>query len=175
GGEVHGLVDQFETADGGLADHQYARRLSEQVGAAGEGTVDLDALAGDRRRDLRRRLILRNIARLEPRHHDLADPARLQGGDLVPPDDGALLEREAGLAVRLHSAAVLALATRPRTEFHDTSSRGALALWRSRAVISPMIATAISGGDTAEMSSPIGAWMRARSASERPCALSRSS
>src|SRR5262249_436659 len=175
GGEVHGLVDQFETADGGLADHQPARRRSERVGAAGEGAVDLDALAGDRRRDLRRRLILRNIAGLEPRHHDLADPARLQGGDLVPPDDGALLEREAGLADRVHSDAVLGLANRHRTELHDTSSRAPFAPWRGRAVFSPMIAPAVSGGDPAEMSSPIGAWMRARSASEMPCALSRSS
>ena len=38
-----------------------------------------------------------------------------------------------------------------------------------------MIATAISGGDTAPMSRPIGAWMRARSASLMPWAFSRSS
>ena len=41
-------------------------------------------------------------------------------------------------------------------------------------MISAMIATAISGGDTAPMGSPIGAWMRASAASGMPPALSRS-
>ena len=42
-------------------------------------------------------------------------------------------------------------------------------------VAGEMIATAISGGDTAEMSSPIGEWMRASAPSDSPCAFSRSS
>ena len=37
-----------------------------------------------------------------------------------------------------------------------------------------MMETAISAGDTAPMSRPIGAWMRASAASVTPCALSRS-
>ena len=45
---------------------------------------------------------------------------------------------------------------------------------RKAAVISAMIETAISDGDTAPIASPIGAWMRAMSASVAPCARSRS-
>ncbi len=45
----------------------------------------------------------------------------------------------------------------------------------ARCVISPMIATAISAGDTAPMSSPIGEWMRPMSLSVKPrSAFSRS-
>ena len=75
----------------------------------------------------------------------------------------------------MHRNAAFRLADRDGAELHDTSSRSAFAPSRSRAVISPMMATAISGGDTAAMSSPIGAWMRASAASVMPCALSRSS
>ena len=45
---------------------------------------------------------------------------------------------------------------------------------RSCAVISAMIATAISDGETAPIGRPIGAWMRAMSVSFAPCAFSRS-
>jgi hypothetical protein len=37
-----------------------------------------------------------------------------------------------------------------------------------------MIATAISAGDTAPISSPIGAWMRASAVSLMPCAFNLS-
>ena len=50
-----------------------------------------------------------------------------------------------------------------RAELHAASALSAFL--RSRSVISPMIETAISAGDTAPISSPIGAWMRAMSAS----------
>ena len=70
----------------------------------------------------------------------------------------------------MHRDAALGLRHRHRTELHAAFSGDC----RSRAVISPMIATAISDGDTAPMSSPIGAWMRASAASDTPSPLSRS-
>ena len=76
------LVDLVEAVDRVLVDHQHAGGLGEQIGAAGEGAVDPHALARDRGRDLGRRLILRHIARLEPRHHDLGDAGGLQRRDL---------------------------------------------------------------------------------------------
>ena len=45
--------------------------LGEQIGAAGEGAVDAHALARDRGGDLGGRDVLRDVARLEPRHDDL--------------------------------------------------------------------------------------------------------
>ena len=45
---------------------------------------------------------------------------------------------------------------------------------RSVCVISAMMATAISAGDTAPIGSPMGAWMRAMAASVTPASFSRS-
>ncbi len=61
----------------------------------------------------------------------------------------------------MHRDGAFGLRYRHRPKFHDTSSRAFFSPWRSRAVISPMIEIAISDGDTAPMSRPIGAWMRA--------------
>ena len=155
------LVDLVEAIDRRLVDHQHAGALGEQIGAAGEGAVDAHPLARDRRRDLGRGRVLRHVARLDPRHHDLGDAGGLERCDLGLADRGALLEHEAALADRMHRNRAFGLGDRHRAELHAPFSGDC----RSRAVISPMIATAISDGETAPMSSPIGAWMRASAAS----------
>jgi hypothetical protein len=53
----------------------------------------------------------------------------------------------------MHGDCTLGFVERDRSEFHAPFSAG----WRKRAVISPMIATAISAGVLAPIESPIGA------------------
>jgi hypothetical protein len=53
----------------------------------------------------------------------------------------------------MHGHGPFGLVERDRSEFHALFSVG----WRKRAVISPMIATAISAGVLAPIESPIGA------------------
>src|SRR5438270_13849385 len=101
------------------------------------------------------------LFRSKPRDHDLTDARGLERLDLGLADHGALPEHEAGLADRMHCDPAYRLGDWNGSEFHDPASRGFFAPARSRPVISAMIATAISGGDTAEISSPIGEWMRA--------------
>src|SRR5262249_43161747 len=123
-----------------------------------------------RRRDFGRGRVLRDVARFGPRYDDLFDPGGLQRGDLVLADQRALFQDEAALANRVHRDGSLGFTHWHRAELHELFSGGS----RSSAVISPMIATAISDGDTAPIASPIGAWMRASAPSDKPCALSRS-
>ena len=92
------LVDAVEPVDGILVDHQHAGRFREQVGAAGEGAVDMHALPRHRLGDLSRGLVLGHVARLEPRHHDVLDAGRLQRRNLGGPDQRALLEHQRALA-----------------------------------------------------------------------------
>ena len=156
-----------------LLDHQHAGRFREQIGAAGEGAVDMHALPRHGLGDLGRGLVLRDVARLEPRHHDLLDAGRLQRRDLRGPDQRALLEHERALADGVDGGGALGVPRRDRAELHEALPHDGS--WRSRCVISPMMATAISDGDTAPMSSPIGAWMRPMSLSVKPrSAFSRS-
>ena len=54
-------------------DHQHAGGCGEQIAAAGEGAVEPHPLARHRLGDLGGGLILRDVARLELRHHHLGD------------------------------------------------------------------------------------------------------
>ncbi len=168
------LVDAVEPVDRVLVDHQHAGALGKQIGAAGERAIDPDAGPRHHHGDLRRGGVLGNVARLAARHHDFGDPGGLERGDLGLTDHRALLQHEAALADRMNRDCALGFADRYRAELHEAFSSTCSGCCRSRAVISPMIATAISAGDTAPMSSPIGAWMRPSAASAKPSALSRS-
>src|SRR5262249_37563676 len=149
---------------------------------AGEGAIGANPLARDGGRDVASRDVFRNVAGLEPRHHNVGNARLLERRDFLRADQRALLEHQRALADRMDGNTALRLGDRDGAQLHDAFSNvcsGAFSAilcgpWRSRAVISPMIATAISAGDTAPIGSPIGAWMRARSASARPCALRRS-
>src|SRR3954471_13730994 len=130
----------------------------------------MHALACDRRSDLGSGYVLGDIARLKPRHHDLGDSGGLQCRDLGFADQRALLKHHSILADRMDRNGTFCFARRHGAELHRLPS----AVSRRRLVISPMMATAISGGEIAPMGSPIGAWMRASFASETPCPFSRS-
>ena len=119
------------------------------------------ALAGD----FGRRRVFRYVARFEPSHHDFADACRCKRGDFGLADQRTLLEDKTGLADRMHRDGAFGFRNRHRPKLHATSSRAFFWPWRSLAVTSPMMEIAISGGDTAPMSRPIGAWMRASAAS----------
>src|SRR5205085_8809386 len=152
-------------------DHQHAGMFGEQVGAPSESTFHMHALTRDRGGNLGGRGILGNIAGFEPRHHDLIDVRAFERRDLGLADARALLQREAVLADRVHRDRALGVARADGSELHRLPS----GVSRSRDVISPMMATAISGGEIAPMGSPIGAWMRASCASEMPWLFKRSS
>ena len=81
--------------------------------------------------------------------------------DLGRPDGRALLEHQRALAQRMHGDAANRVGRAGGTEFHAAfsfaSSFGLSCGMRKVAVISAMMATAISDGDTAPMFSPIGA------------------
>ena len=79
------LVDPVEPVDGVLVDHQHAGDLREQIGAAGEGAIDVHAVAGDLLGDLGGGDVLGDVARLEPRHHDVLDAGGLERRDLGGP------------------------------------------------------------------------------------------
>ena len=62
--EGDGLVDAVDAVDRGAVDHQHAGTGGKQVGAAGEGAVDVNALARNRLRDAGGGLVLADVARL---------------------------------------------------------------------------------------------------------------
>src|SRR5208282_3620249 len=108
-------------------------------------------------------------------HHDVLDAGHLQRRDLGGADQRALLEHQRTLPDRVHRGRTERILWRDRTELHDAALTAAGSVSsRSRSVICAMMATAISAGETAPISSPIGAWMRDISASVSPCCLSRS-
>ena len=85
----------------------------------------------------------------------------LKKGTLIGASEVAALE--AAGADRVNDDRALGVGRRDGAELHAAFSAFSGAS-RSCAVISPMIDSAISGGDTAPIASPIGAWMRAMSA-----------
>ena len=126
-----------------------ANRLARPVKA--RSTVH--AVAGHGCRKLGGSGVFRHVARLQPRHCDRGDAGCRQRRDLGIADHGALLEHEAALADRMDDDAALGLGGSDRSELHRVFSAPS----RSDAVTSPMIETAISGGDTAPIARPMGA------------------
>ncbi len=99
---------------GVVVDDQDAGRARKEIGAAGEGAIDMHALAGDGGGDLGGGHVLGHVARLEPRHHDLGDPGRVQRRDLDGADQRSLLEHQRALADGVHGGgADGVLAARP--------------------------------------------------------------
>ena len=72
------LVDAIEPVDGVLVDDQHAGGFGEQIGAAGEGAIDMHALPRDGSGDLGGGDVFGNVARLEPRHDDFSDAGGLR-------------------------------------------------------------------------------------------------
>ena len=92
-------------------------------------------------------------------------PALFERLDFGSADRGAFLQHQRALPQRMHGDAANRVGRTGGTEFHAACTFAVSFGSRSSAVISAMIETAISDGDTAPMESPIGAWMRAMSAS----------
>src|SRR6185437_13613037 len=113
-------------------------------------------IAADRGGDVGRRPVLRDVVRLEPRDDDLLDAGGVERGDFLGTDQGALLEHQIALADRMHRCGAERFADRDRAEFHAATAALSL-LTRSDCVISAMIETAISAGDTAPSDRPMGA------------------
>src|SRR3954469_19322529 len=133
----------------------------------------MNALAADGERDAGSRDVLGDVALLHPHHDDLFDAAALQRLDLGRPDRRSLLQHQRSLAQGVDGYPADRVLGARRAELHAASSfslGGSL----STAVISAMIDTAISEGETAPIASPVGPWMRAISASLAPCPRSRS-
>src|SRR6185437_3283254 len=162
-----------DAVDRGAVDHQHPRARGKQIGAAGEGALGQDALAGDGPGDRGGRHVLGNLALLEPHHDDLFDAGILQRFDLARADGRAFLQDKRSLAQGMDGHPANRFSRTGRTELHAASSFS-LAGSRNCAVISAMTATAISDGDTAPIGRPIGAWMRAMSVSLAPSARNRS-
>src|SRR6185295_4799505 len=135
--------------------------------------LDIDALAGHRLRNAGRGGVFGNVVRFEPYNDDFFHARLFQRGNLGSADRGALLQHQRALTQRVHGDAADRVLWARRTKLHAACSFSFGGM-RSCAVISAMMETAISAGDTAPMSSPIGARIRAMSASEAPCARSRS-
>ncbi len=170
-----GFVDAVDAVDRSAIDHQHAGLRREQVGAAGEGALDIDTLAGNGLRDAGGGHVFGDVALLQPHHDDFLHAGLVERLDFRGTDRGALLEHQRTLPQRMHGDAANRVGRTGGTELHAACHlRGFLSAKRSSAVISAMIATAISDGDTAPMERPTGARMRAISASEAPCAFSRS-
>ncbi len=147
------LVDQVQVADRFSVDHENASCFREQVGASGEGFVGAHvcSLGGIRKRLCR--LVFADVARFEFGNNNVCDPGRAQRCDLGVSYGRAFSEYELVLADRMHGNTTARLLQRERTELHFPYSSPS----RNRAVISARIETAISAGDTAPMSRPIGA------------------
>ncbi len=116
------LVDLVEAADAVAIDDDDTRAVREQVGAAGEGPIDLHAGAGHRRGEHGGGGVFRDVVRLEPRHRDRADAGRAQRGDLGVADHRALAQHERTFAERMDHDAALRLGGWHRSELHFTFS-----------------------------------------------------
>ena len=162
GGKRDGLIDLVKSINAVLVDDQHAGAFREQIGPSGESAVDLHALPRHCCCNRSRSFVFRHVTALEFRDHDLQNTGRFQRLDLGWADQRALLEHQRVLANGVHRGRTQRLVRRDRAEFHAAS------VCRNCAVISPMIATAISAGEIAPISSPIGEWMRPISLSENP-------
>src|SRR6202790_5542361 len=134
----------------------------------------MNAVAGDGFGEAGGGTVLGDVAVFEPHHDNFLDAGLGERVDFARPDRGAFLQHQRSLPQGVHGDAANRVGRTGGAELHAACSflisRGS----RNSAVISAIIETAISDGDTAPMLSPIGAWMRAISASAAPCAFRRS-
>ena len=162
----HALVAQVQLIHARAVDAEDAPRLGEQVHAAGRRSRRRDALPRHRRRHARRRLVLGDVARLEPRARHLGVPGRREARRILGPDRAPLLQHRAAGAQGVAENRAHRLGDRDAAELHP----------RPRAASPPAAPgsrSAISAGVRAPMRSPTGPRRRARSASPKPISRSR--
>src|SRR4029450_13714950 len=149
------FVDTIENVDSIPVDDQHPGIFSKQIAATRKCDISAQALALDRGGDFGGSLIFRHVCGVETRHGDFLYACGLKRDDFVRAYSCSLLEHKFALANRMHGRRATGIGDRDRPKLHAAS-----AFFRRTCVISPMMATAISAGDTASISSPIGAWMR---------------
>src|SRR5205807_6912132 len=153
-----------DAVDRRAVDHQHAGPVRKQIRAPGKGAFGNDALAGHGLRNAGSGLVFGDVALLQPHHDHFRHAGLVERLDLGRSDRGALLEHQGSLTERMYGDPANRLGRTGRTELHAASSFS-FGGRRNCAVISAMIATAISDGETAPTLSPIGAWTRAMSTS----------
>jgi hypothetical protein len=155
-GERHRLVDAVEIVDCRLVHHQHASGLRKQIAASGKRPAGAQARPGNSGSNIGSGLILGDVPRLDTGDDDLLDAGRLQRRDLLGADQRALLEHQVALADGMHRGRAERLLDGNGAELHAASASFS-AFCRSVCVISAMMASAISAGDTAPIGSPMGA------------------
>jgi len=116
----------------------------------------MDAVAGNRLRDTGSSDVFGDVTLFEPHHDDFLDAGAPERLDLGGTDRGALLQHQRSLTQGVDGNPANRFRRTGRTELHAASSFS-FGGSRSCAVISAMIATAISDGDTAPIARPMGA------------------
>ena len=152
--EGNGFIDGVDAIDRGAIDHEHARSGRKQIGPAGKGTLDINAVAGNGPCDAGGGDVLRYITLLQPHDDDFLYAGAGQSGNFRGTDSRALLQHQRTLAQRMDGNATDCVRRTGRTELHAPTSSFPS---RNCAVISAMIATAISDGETAPIDRPIGA------------------
>src|SRR4029079_8006639 len=148
--------------------------------AAGERRLDVDPTADRAAGEPLGRFVLMNVAGLERSDGYLANTCRSERANIVSGQDLALADNAVRVSRGVREDRPVGFSQGDWSKFHATASLGACCSVKAprvrRAPITcASIATAISAGDWAPIASPIGAAMRARSASETPRARRRSS
>src|SRR4029077_19563271 len=108
-----------------------------------------------------------------PHDDDFLNACLVERLDLGGADRCALLQHQRPLAQGVDGHPANRLGRTGSTDLHAASSFS-FGGSRNCAVISAMIETAISDGETAPIARPLGAWIRPISESLAPCALNRS-
>ena len=111
------LVDAVERVDRIPIDNQNSGALGKQIAATCESPIDAHALARNRRCNVGRRLIFRDIARVETRHGNFLHARCLERRHFGRPDQRPFLEDEIALADRMHRGPPTASATGTEPNF----------------------------------------------------------
>ena len=169
GGGRHGLVDGVEAVDRVDIDDENARGFGIEIGAPGEGCFDSDVAACKRMSKPGGRLVFSNVAGFEPGCDEGLDAGLLQAHGDFRRDEGSFLHHRFARPHAVGRQGPDRLLDWNLAELHAERLRSL----RRLATISARMETAISAGETAPISRPMGAWMRARSASVNPDAVRR--
>ena len=168
GGDRDRLVDQVQGIQlvCVVVDQPAARR--QQVDPSRERGFGADSVAGHGPADGGGRPILVHVARFRPGDGDFGQLRRVEGGQIVVVEPAALFQRNAPKPEGVGEDAAPGFGQRYGAELHDPCPP------RMDETISAMIETAISAGETAPISHPMGPRMRSRDADSAPLSINLS-